>query len=477
MTKLQCRLGLMDETELPLWLTSGPQRIAETFRTASGDDIVLTVDTSRLASPRMPGNAGVEAYDLHRATAAIARNSKTPITNIALLFATRYARADFANVLGIMFDRGFTTPDDPSGSEEFMRIPREGAAVFLETIRRLRSNADDFERESYFTSIHEIGHIFNLQHDPGRNFMASSPLGKAFGSDYHVFSSSQCNSLARSSVSDSIRPGGSPFGSAASGSNHASVRGAAHPSAFGLALTIGLATYRFQQFEPIELDIELGVLPGIARTFRVPEQIDPGYENFALWIENPSGERRRYRSPRRYCSAPTFRRVAPDRPFRRDISIFAEAGGYTFTMPGIYRVWAEFRASTALTLRSNTVEFLVEPDGSTELDVAASALLGRRDIARLLYHRLTRAAPRGVATVARFCNEASGWEGIGRIEYALGRALVADSEDRMPSSPDRAASLRRKGMRLLERAQGRPGLGQNQQAHIVRILAKANNTT
>lgn len=451
--------------------------MAEAFRTASGDDIVLTIDATRLASPRMPGNAGVEAYDLHRATASIARNTKTPITNIALLFASRYARAEYANVLGIMFDRGFTTPDDPSGSEEFMRIPREGAAVFLDTIRRLRSNDEEFERESYFTAIHEIGHIFNLQHDSGRNFMASSPLGKAFDTSYHVFSAEQCSLLARSSVSDAIRPGGSPFGSAASGSNHASVRAAPRPAAFGLALSIGLATYRFQQFEPVELDIQLSVLPGIARTFRVPEQIDPGYESFALWIETPFGERRRYRSPRRYCSAPTFRRVAPDRPFRRDISIFAEAGGYTFTMPGIYRVWAEFRASTAIALRSNTVEFLVEPEGNSELNVAASALLSRRDIARLLYHRLTRAAPRSVAAVARFCNDASAWEGIGRIEYALGRALVADSKDRMPSSPDRAEAIRRKGIRLLERAQDRPGLGQNQLAHIVRILAEANNKT
>ena len=86
----------MDETTLPAWVTAEPERVAETFRAASGGDIELTIDASRLASPRKSSNVGVEAYDLHRATAAIARNTMTPIANIALLFASRYARAEYA---------------------------------------------------------------------------------------------------------------------------------------------------------------------------------------------------------------------------------------------------------------------------------------------------------------------------------------------------------------------------------------------
>ena len=71
---------------------------------------------------------------------------------VNLLFAGRY-QSDRPNVTGIMFDPG--TDDSFS---------RQGAAVFCDTIRGLDLDASEMRREFLFTTVHELGHTFNLLH-------------------------------------------------------------------------------------------------------------------------------------------------------------------------------------------------------------------------------------------------------------------------------------------------------------------------
>jgi len=101
----------------------------------------------------------------------------------------------------------------------------------------------------------------------------------------------------------------------------------------------------FFYFEPVELDVVLSAPSSANRSFRVPDCIDPGYGAFRIWIEEPSGERRIYRSPRIYCAHDELIFVGPKKPFRRDISIFGESGGFTFRRAGVHKVWAEFALS------------------------------------------------------------------------------------------------------------------------------------
>jgi hypothetical protein len=67
---------------------------------------------------------------------------------------------------GVMFDR---LASDALG--DFSRgrdvVPREGCAVFRD------ATGHDSDEALAFSAIHELGHVFNLQHDAsGRSFMA-----------------------------------------------------------------------------------------------------------------------------------------------------------------------------------------------------------------------------------------------------------------------------------------------------------------
>jgi hypothetical protein len=121
----------------------------------------------------------------------------------------------------------------------------------------------------------------------------------------------------------------------------------------GLAMKIGLSHKNFWPFEPVELDVELSLSRGQSKPVAVPDEIDPGYPSFQIWITRPDGERFRYRPQTRFCYPNGERLIARAQPFRRDISIFRQAGAYTFTIPGRYQVQAALRLRTGQFLLSN----------------------------------------------------------------------------------------------------------------------------
>lgn len=72
--------------------------------------------------------------------------------SVNLLFASRYM-TDQRKVTGIMFDTG---KDD--------KRSRQGAAVFCDAINSLGLSEERERREYWFTTVHELGHTFNLLH-------------------------------------------------------------------------------------------------------------------------------------------------------------------------------------------------------------------------------------------------------------------------------------------------------------------------
>ncbi|MDF5817248.1 hypothetical protein P4M26_26680 [Pseudomonas aeruginosa] len=116
---------------------------------------------------------------LHQALAQVLGNTtQLPVQNIGLLFAHSYQPAP--RIFGLMFDLGFRTPEDQA-VDMFTQVPRQGCVVFLGAIAAARAGAE-FDRQVAFTSVHEVGHVFNLIHQTSPlTFMASSKKDATYG--------------------------------------------------------------------------------------------------------------------------------------------------------------------------------------------------------------------------------------------------------------------------------------------------------
>jgi hypothetical protein len=461
LTRLTSRIGV------PAFAVQGREQVLhDVFAHASNQDIQLGVNNALLAAPA-GDQRGFWALDLHLALQAVTNNTPPgPVGRIGVLFADYYK--PFPAALGVMFDRGFDPGDDPSSARAFRQLPREGCAIFLGAIRDFRTaSASQAEAEAFFTTIHELGHVFNLQHvNHPQNFMSQSVAVGPYNPSAYRFLAGHEEMLASCSHSPHVWPGGKPFADTGPFAHHSvpSSRRRA-PPAFGLELSLEMAQREFWDFEPVELDVELRVAGGVSRSFRVPDAIDPGYEIFTLWIEEPSGERRRYRSPRRYCSSTKTRRISPAKPFRRDISIFGEAGGYTFRRTGIHRIWAEFQPRPEETLRSNTLEVLVRPASVVREYRLAKRVLASSPRAKILYHRLLRhSRSRDLSILTSYAAANPCLNSRGSLQYAVARALHELGPASIGVEPQTVRSL-------LERALDGP-LGMHQRATAEALLGK-----
>lgn len=466
MIALECVLGRMGNHGLPAFLAH-PDQLSQFFFVGSHGDIQLSVNPTHLGQPLFPGPDAYLALDLHQATLALTKNPMGPqAQRIAVLFANFYA--PHPGVFGMMFDRGFATWDDPNTAPILTNMPREGCAVFLGGIASLRSGAQA-EQEALFTTVHEMGHLFNLQHVSLPSFMATSQPNAPYPPGAFAFIPPQQGILSQCSKSPFVWPGGLPF----AGDNNWS-QGAMRPDSnmaegqFGLELVLGSARHEFWPFEPIELEIEVRVAAGIRRSFFIPDRVDPGYPEFVIWLENPRGERCRYQSPRHYCGVNKRRKIAPDRPFKRDISIFGQAGGYTFSTSGIWRVWAEFQIGNGRRLQSNRIELNVLPRSPAPSYERAFHRLAQAKSAALLYHRLLRPSTQAVVELVEQANDPASEVPVGGIEYALGRALATSSRKRAPRDHTEASEF-------LKRARDRKDLGATQRRHADRIIEELND--
>ncbi len=388
---------------LPAWVSEGAaglDSLQDYFKNGSNNQIQLLVDASNATTPIYSDSLPlVESYYLHCALYEMFRSNDIRHTDgtvdkVRLLLCGAYQPKP--EIFGVMFDTGFDTEFDHFYSQQpsIVSPPRQGCAIFLNSIYQARGKLA-WESQAFFTSIHELGHIFNLGHiETQPNFMHSSSSSGTFmplgDSDYYQFVQPHKQLLEKSPNSPSIWPGGSKFDPTINPYD-----GITEPfnenqkSRFGLQIKLDMARRSFQYYDPVELDIELSVVPGISKSFRVPDAVDPGYEIFRLWIEEPTGERRLYRSPRHYCWNGRHLTIAPGKSFNRDISIFGESGGYTFKRKGIYRILAEFSISRKYIIRSTPLEFEIQPVSMSTDSMQRQAVFTSRTSKRLFYYRAT----------------------------------------------------------------------------------------
>lgn len=384
----------------------------------------LVMDYTRFASPFVPATS--DLLSLHFRLRALTLNPVSsgpiPVGGIGLILTDRFP--DRPGVFGLMFDVGFNSGvADPS----FNAVPREGCALFLDAIRDARGGGPQYATEVGFSAVHELGHVFNLWHlRPPVNFMAQSEAAAAFDPSAFFLAQPHVGFLSNVEQSMFVAPGGSGFG----------VRGALGPpgdSPFNsptrqenLSLRISARQREFWPFEPVEMDVTLSS----RRRTRLPDAVDPGYENFDVWIDTPTGERRRYRPPVRYCANSGVLVLKPGTPFRRDISIFGQSGGYTFRELGVHRVFCTLRVGSSV-IRSNVVELSVrEPMLRSSRYRRLAANLTAPQAARLLFYKASRRPVAFVAPLMDAARDLGRAPSSANIRYCLGRALTRAAANR-----------------------------------------------
>ncbi len=438
------------------------QQISNTFFADSNRAIDLELEyASEIASPNA---AKVHAYQLHRAAARLTGNpvNVDRVDRVALIYSNAYAPR--AGVIGVMFDRGFATADDPNDAPRYTSVPREGCAVFLDTIAGARDPDVERSRQAYYTTIHELGHIFNLVHRHGYSFMAQSGGGRKAPSDgYWKFVKSEKDWLEAAETDPWVWPGGGEFRDS-SGRLSSGDQTGNNANPLSLAISISRSSFAFN--EPVELAIEIGLAKETAPgTFEISDEVDPGYDRFNIWIIDPDGEKRRYRPINHYCPSRSVIELTKRRPFTRDISIFGQSGGFTFTKHGVHFIQAVLDLGDEGDLVSNNLEIEIVPPGkraSLDKDLLASSR-----VQSFLFYR-------DCDQMKDALNISSQIEFVGdpplraSLEYTLARYLNACA----PVEGVRD-DLRKLSVKHAQRAADEPRfLGRQQMRHLSRILSQ-----
>lgn len=377
----------------------------------------------RLASEAAESHRqAISAFYLHRETARLTRNPRRAdrAHRVALLYANLYA--PFRGALGVMFDRGFATRDDPNAASRMTAVPREGCAVFVQAIRRLRTPAAEDRRQIHYTTVHELGHLFNLVHKSHRpNFMAQSPSGsRAPPSRFFDFLAADRNWLRRAAVDSNVWPGGEDFQDRRDEASGDAIRLDPAPP---IRVAITPSRDEFAYNEPVELTIELALGEEHQEdSLEIPNEIDPGYERFNIWIRDPDGELRRYRPINHYCSTGESLTLERTTAFLRDLSIFGQSGGFTFSKLGVHRLWVEFSIDGEQWIRSNKIELLVHPPNpSTSLD---AEILRNLEVQSILFYR-NATHLKDALNLASHVTSVKRAEIAAPLRYALARAFAA----------------------------------------------------
>jgi hypothetical protein len=407
----------------------------------------LMLDYSRRLTPQ--AGIGVDDVQLQDALKQLLQPSSADhkaVPAIGLILTDVYM--PMGNLYGFMFD---------IDSHEPSYGPRQGCTVFLNKIDAVIKNAnkgeEDFRNLVAYTAIHEIGHIFNLWHvDAPVSFMTQYP-----GLDFLQacsFVSHEMNYLRYAADPNNatyVLPGGSAFGDRGSIGDSGGGQPYLLPQDSVVKFEIKLSHQEFWQFEPVELDVQLSVPDSKSGAVTVPDEIDPGYACFEIWITRPDQERHRYRPLKRFCGNPKSRKLLPDEPFRRDISIFRQSGGYTFAQAGKYQIQAALQLSPGKSVQSNTLECeVLRADPDSAVYTAMHDLFSSQEIVNLLRYKSRMPSRSSYARLAQFVDTHYATSSGAAVHYCLGRALLNSSA--IEAEARRSHRLRQQGCLHLERA-------------------------
>lgn len=454
---IQCYVGCFGPTiqapALP-WLLNNTS-VEEYFSLYSANSISLTINPERITRDIVGGNATPSAtpYRLNKAlNALIGTGYDAPpgfsANTVGLIFADKCET--IPGIYGLMFNAPMYVRETP-----FEQTFRQGAAVFIETIREHRTDGE-FLGQVIFDVIHELGHIFNLWHTPdtpdnSTSFMTTSKDDHLHPPPYH-FSDPQkvfMSEWSHGKTAPYVTPGLTAFGNRGAFSVPHDDQPEDSPAQRDLQLTIRMTQEEFWSFEPVELDLRLDVLRDTLQV-EIPNEIDPSYERLRIVITEPAGKIRYY-NPTELCCGNTRQIVITKaKPFVRDITLFGQAGGYTFPEPGRYQIQALFLVQSTM-IRSNVVEICVlEPATRDTFYSAASRVFRNHTIAEAMYYRQAPLDSRFLLPALEIGKRYTSTAAVAGFHYALGRSLLNRAVDR--TTHTNSAKDRQAGLEYLSRA-------------------------
>ena len=451
MTPLVCRIGCTSDVRASDRLFRDPNILGDFFWKETCGKVSIDIDATPLSRPfEILADGAVGAFSLHTMLRKLTGNplSRRPVDTIALIVARAYRGNPAA--FGMMFDEGYVHDGDPADNvdaPEVLGPPREGCAVFIDAIaaKRGRRGSAAFLHELTFTALHELGHVFNLQHqNHENNVMKESAKYDSVPPVNFRLSEADRVRLSLNPLPLHHHPGGSDFGRGASASAPLVWKPAAPDVPSDLRLKVALSHVKAYPFEPVELDVEISLARDARGRRRIRNAVDPGYDSFRIWIEDPVGARRTLRSPRRYCGDTGWLTITRDRPFRRDISIGREAGGPVFRQGGVHRISAEINLGARGVLRSNAVPLRIRDlTEVSRADAAARIFLESRPGVVLGYSRLwcgsEDVSRRAMDLLSAFPNES--WSPL--LRYSILRASVTAARAGRRANPtSHAGALR-----------------------------------
>jgi hypothetical protein len=415
--------------------------------------------------PASVGKVGVCDGDLIDALTKLLAGAPASPTSIGLLLTDLYAPA--ISQFGYMFDL------DGEGTTIGAR---RGCAIFLQSLQLALPNAAsptalaDFLA---FTVLHELGHAVNLWHQQDTSIMQPYPDPSALGSC--SFDNEHLQFLALAANPDEspyVLPGGTPYGIRPPGWYSDADQPFEGPkrAKSPLQIRIALSHSEFWSFEPVELTVELRVRNSKVEPLSIPDELDPGFSSFQIWITRPDGERFRFRPGRRFCQPNGTRVIARDAPFSCDIPIFRQSSGYTFTAPGQYRVQTFLRLSSGEYISSNVIDQcrVLPSEVDSPAWRAGRGALGSTEARTILRYKHRQPAHHCYASLNRFADEDASSETRAGIHYALGRSLVRASE-RSPAGTVES-HLRARGVEHLRKALDRKYLSRGRREAIESII-------
>ena len=465
MIDVDCFVGRLRETLRDAGTTMAQlgAEIEQGFAVGSGGNVQVRFTDSRLNVLNLDPSRLTDTLSMQESLRLLISDQPTgPSRRVGLILADRWDPRD--TVFGIMFDESFMGEDGP----------REGCAVFLDRIHADRTGAghdqDAYGREVRFTAMHELGHVFNLYHQNNPISYLARSGARAYPEELHCFNNDHKKYLGLDSqeARKYLEPTGSAFGDRAPGFPQGKdpLHGANEPArGTGAELRISGPSRPFWYFEPIELEVTLRATGGRSSTW--PDELDPGYGSFTIWIEEPSGERRRYRPVKHFASNSARLRIQPRRPFKRDISMFAQSGGYTFRDVGVHRLWATFEASRSRRLRSNIIEVELRPQKPEEERFRElQAVLTRPRVAALLYYRSGVLAGADERAIEHVLSSFPSTVASAGLRYALGRSLGA----RILRKPRSGQRKRAVAVDLLSRSADSAALNEHRRAKATELV-------
>ena len=406
-------------------LSLNGRSISAFLRDASGtSEIELSLDFSRRGRvPELVDPLGVNEEQMMDALARVLAPVQAPgAPAIGLLMTNALAKAP--QLFGLMFD--IDGGDSGLG-------PRQGCAVFLTAIASaMKTDLSDEASHKFisFIALHEIGHAFNLWHVDGDSIMQTNPRPNVFGTLQFADTQRLFLSLAaEAATATSVLPG--------VGCANYGTRPAGFPAGDGppfaspsrtkrkLMLRIALSTDVLWSFEPIELDVSLSLPRGTARAMTVPNEIDPGYASFQIWITRPDGLRFRYRPATRFCGRNGTLSIRPGVPYMRDIALGRQSGGYTFAVPGEYQVQVAFAMTSGDFIMSNIVKCTVKPAQPSSAEwLAARAALDNDEARHLLRYKRRAPSLQTYDSLQKYADDGASPQTAAAIHFAIGRALA-----------------------------------------------------